>query len=184
MGCFAIKEDTEAYKFALYSYGKFGFQQPLTVMTDQDKALTSAISQNWADSKHLFCVFHIYRNIKKNVGAYLGRKNTKFLKDFTIVLRTEDKEEFKSRWKDLIIKYCENNENENNSSNNYNDENADNIESSSEEEEQIQSSTTRNRKQIKDNKKQLKNYLKTLYDTRKSWAKCYTFLNFAAGLFF
>jgi len=65
MGCFVIKEDIASYVFALPAFIELGYLVPQVVMTDQDKALTAAIKQKWPNSAHLFCIFHLYRNILK-----------------------------------------------------------------------------------------------------------------------
>ena len=77
MGSFVVKEDIESYKFALSCFEEF-FQAPDVVMTDQDPALISAISKNWDQTHHLFCLFHIYRNIQKRLLSIWGKKTKPF----------------------------------------------------------------------------------------------------------
>mgnify|MGYP003581042834 CR=1 FL=1 len=54
MCCFVVTEDKLAYQFALKSFEDFGFSIPNTVMTDQDRSLTAAISSEWPRAVHLF----------------------------------------------------------------------------------------------------------------------------------
>ena len=106
MGCFIVKEDTNSYKFALESFEEF-FGVPKTVMTDQDPALKLAISEKWPFTTHLFCIFHIYRNIQKKIAQLLGKKNEKFLKEFSHIQRIDNVKEFEKEWSNFVASYCD-----------------------------------------------------------------------------
>jgi len=184
MCCFISNEDKEAYKFALSAFVSFGFPAPSSVMTDQDKALTAAIAQEWSNSRHLFCIFHLYRNLQKNSAKYLGKKNEAFLKDFSSIQRAENEETFENEWDALIKKYATtSNLNQDHEENSISDLGSEEDEGQEHEEgnglnqrlEELSTST---------NREKLKNYLNTVYSTRKSWAKCFTYKSFGAGTFF
>ena len=104
MGCFVLRENTSSYEFALQSFVDFGYKLPDLIMTDQDEALTAAISKKWPTSVHLFCTWYIFRNIQKHVAKHLGKKNKIFLKDFTCIQRAEREEEFEGKWNSVLKK--------------------------------------------------------------------------------
>jgi len=105
MGCFLAKGDKSAYSFALESFTSFGFPLPSTIMTDQERALIAAIKETWPSSRHLYCIFHISRNVKKNVPKYLGPKNNVPPSDPPVLQRLEDEEEFKKKWQKFVSSY-------------------------------------------------------------------------------
>ena len=186
VGSFIVKEDYESYKFTLNSFEEF-FGQPTTVMTDQDPALKLAISKEWSFTHHLFCIFHIYRNIQKKVAQYLGKNNEKFLKEFSCIQKIDQKEEFEEEWKSFVTSYCEppkTGENENLDENSILEiQSSKSVNSDSEEEfydEERDRKMKESKKQV-NSKQKLKCYLENLYKSRKSWVKCYTFQHFGAG---
>ena len=89
MATFVKAEDTVSYEFALRCFSTFGYHLPLVVMTDQDRALRKAL-QIW-NSKHLYCVYHIYRNVEKNIAKNLRKYNKQFLRDFSDIQRIDDR---------------------------------------------------------------------------------------------
>jgi len=52
-------------------------------------------------------VFHLFRNIEKVLGSFLGGKNTQFLRDFRKIRRTEDENSFEKDWEEFLKKYIE-----------------------------------------------------------------------------
>jgi len=102
MGSFIVKEDFEAYKFSLQSFEEF-YGIPSTVMTDQEPALKKAIEYQWAEANHLLCLFHIFRNIQKNIAKHLRKNTEKFLKEFTKIQKIEDSNQFEKEWSSFIV---------------------------------------------------------------------------------
>jgi len=187
MGCFISREDAETFKFSLRCFVSMGFKQPTVCITDQDRALISAINEEWKETTHLFCIFHIYRNVQKNIAHFLKHKNTAFLKDFSQVQRKETIEEFEDGWKLLMQDYCKDNVRDNvrsmdivdsHSSSSSDEENM--SETFSESSEEPDQESQRELK-VDSNNEALKNYLDSLYKNKTSWARCFTFRHFAAG---
>lgn len=194
MGAFLPREDVASFRFALQSFVKMGFKQPTVCLSDQDTALVEAIKLEWKETQHIFCLFHIFRNVQKHAAHLLKQKNTEFLKEFSILQRRETIDEFEDNWKMLLKKYCDEEEKapENfireieidysyESSDSENDDDSDQDESDAQ--DRIQTSQASNNSQKKSDKKVLKEYLQTLYARKISWARCYTFRHFAAGIF-
>lgn len=207
MGCFLPKEDIPSFQFALESFTLFGFKTPGVCITDQDKALTAALSRKWPQTTHLFCLFHIYRNIQQNAARFLSKKNNDFLKDFSKVQRVEVEEDFIEAWEKLVQDYCSdertkinkerkeeikiNKEIEENSviTDDYSYISSDKESQSSEqEEEEDEESDISEINNIENSGSvslsNFKNYLGSLYEKRKSWARCFTYKHFAAGNIF
>lgn len=103
MAALVKKEDGTSFDFCLESFLHFGFSLPDTVITDQDPALKTSLKK-WS-SKHLYCVYHIYRNIEKNLASLLGNKNKEFLRDFARIQRIEDEDIFEKEWEILLKTY-------------------------------------------------------------------------------
>ena len=103
MAVLVTNEDTECFNFALHSFLDVGFTLPGTVLTDQDSALKKALT-SWS-SHHLYCVYHIYRNLEKNLAHLLGKNNKSLLKDFAKVQQIEDDRVFEREWKSLVQTY-------------------------------------------------------------------------------
>ena len=185
MGCFLPSEDTESFQFALQSFTSFGFKRPIVCITDQDKALTATLSQEWLQSVHLFCLFHIYSNIQQNAARFLAKRNTEFLKAFSRVQRIEIEEEFKEVWENLVSEFCEKEKTNHllnsqmRDQNNLTDDMSYGDEESERSEEESNEEVSGNISSR--NLTKLKYYLILLFDKRKAWAKCYTYRYFAAG---
>jgi len=187
MGSFITKEDFDAYQFALLSFEGF-FGIPSTVMTDQDPALKSAIESQWKETNHLFCLFHIFRNIQKNMAKHLGKHNEKFLKDFTKIQRIEDSQEFEKEWGSFIEQFSNAKMKKERKEGSYELEivasKSDCSEFESSFDEIDEECEEESKEEQKSKNEKIKNYLLYLSKSRHSWAKCYTYKIFGAGLFF
>lgn len=222
MCAFVKRENIKSYRFALESFTYFGYNLPLTVMTDQDLALKAALADTWNSSKHLYCIFHIYRNIRAKIGKYLGTKSNSFLKIFSKVQRSESEVEFKKNWEDLLSPYIDPPPSatstsrrpiENGSPSEQllrkRSNSSQSISSKDDMDDDLsykgQNSNKKEKKSIRKKskaakqkvvakklvikklnlsqieKKEIKNYLEHLFISKKSWVRCYTHLNFAAG---
>ena len=68
---FMASEKKIDYDFGLQTFQSL-FSIPENVITDQEKALISSINDNWPKAHHIFCIFHIFRNIQQNLGIKLN----------------------------------------------------------------------------------------------------------------
>jgi len=184
MGSLISREDFQSYKFALESFEEF-FCIPATVITDQDPALKSAIDCQWKGTKHIFCLFHIYRNIQKKVAKLLGKNNEKFLKEFSRIQKIEKIEFFEEEWNSFIEQYAAIKSQEQSFEQDFEEESLNEIlECKGEINESDEEYNQEESRESRDINKNILNYLLHLSKSRKSWAKCYTYRHFGAGFFF
>ncbi|KAM0845208.1 hypothetical protein ACQ4PT_056529 [Festuca glaucescens] len=79
-----------------------GAQNPLTILTDQCRAMEVAISNVLPETKHRWCKWHVLRKAKERLGA-LYVKNSQFKVDFhRIVNQMVMNEEFEGAWRDML----------------------------------------------------------------------------------
>ncbi|KAH0645299.1 hypothetical protein KY284_033183 [Solanum tuberosum] len=78
---------------------------PQTFFTDQDPAISSAISLVMPQTYHRLCVWHSEKNVFKHLGR-IFRDNASFPKDFSKLLYDyEYEEDFLSAWQEMLDKY-------------------------------------------------------------------------------
>lgn len=77
---------------------------PITLFTDQDQAITSAIEKVFPQTRHMLCLWHIQQNA---VSRFAQMKSENSFKDaFKKCLSgCADENEFESCWKSMISKY-------------------------------------------------------------------------------
>ncbi|CAL4989585.1 unnamed protein product [Urochloa decumbens] len=86
-----------------------GGKAPITILTDQCKAMTAAVRNVMKDTNHLWCKWHIFKDAPEELGPVF-RWNGTFSREFHYVINqmlTED--EFERAWDDLLDRYelCE-----------------------------------------------------------------------------
>ncbi|XP_028094045.1 protein FAR1-RELATED SEQUENCE 5-like [Camellia sinensis] len=81
-------------------------KQPKTIFTDQDPAMTKAISLVMPNTFHRICTWHMRRNAIKHLGSKyrgddggIGAELAKFIYNY------EDEESFSSAWEDMLDKF-------------------------------------------------------------------------------
>lgn len=176
MGCFLTRENIEGYRFALNSFEALGFKKPNCIMTDDDKALKSAIASEWPSSRHLLCYFHLFRNLQKNIAKILGTNNHKFLSEFSQISKLVDEKDFEIEWRGLVVsKYVKQ---EDDLENQFDEIRENNNDSDDEEETMLKKIITN----FRSRNQRLEKYLSYLYENKRSWARCFTYKVFSAGL--
>ena len=78
---------------------------PITLFSDADPTLSSAIILKLPITQHFLCIFHIQENIRKNLRSKLGKQFDEFYKEFLYARNSSFGEEFHMRWSQLLSKY-------------------------------------------------------------------------------
>ncbi|KAI8572264.1 hypothetical protein RHMOL_Rhmol01G0184700 [Rhododendron molle] len=101
-GCALLsKEIKETYSWVLATFLKaMDGKRPNSVVTDGDLAMRNAIRNIFPDARHRLCLWHLERNVAKNVHRL------EFVSDFTKLMQMEcEVEEFESLWADMVSHY-------------------------------------------------------------------------------
>lgn len=82
-----------------------GGKIPVTVLTDQARAMEIAIEKVWPECTHRWCKWHVMRKAKENPGFHY-RKNSDFRTEFHKFLNDMlTTEEFEAGWDEMMKKY-------------------------------------------------------------------------------
>ena len=65
------KADTFTWLFETFVEVMQG-QKPGIVLTDQDSTMKVDVPRVFGDSLHRFCIWHVLKNMKDNMGAYMA----------------------------------------------------------------------------------------------------------------
>ncbi|KAH6770390.1 hypothetical protein C2S52_015193 [Perilla frutescens var. hirtella] len=77
---------------------------PVTIFTNQDLAITSALSKVFPAVRHILCIWHLYQNAISHFGKLKG--NQSFNDAFQrCISGCVNKEEFEGCWNSMITKY-------------------------------------------------------------------------------
>ncbi|KAF8656681.1 hypothetical protein HU200_060547 [Digitaria exilis] len=105
-GVLMTREKTNSFEWVFREFLRLmGGKAPKTILTDQCKAMTTAIGIVMPDTYHLWCKWHVMKKIRESLGP-LYTKNRKFRDDFWLVVNgmlTED--EFERGWNYLVTNY-------------------------------------------------------------------------------
>jgi hypothetical protein len=83
---FMLTEQIDSYKWLYTTFlASMGGIQPKTVMTDQSAAMAAAIVSCFPKSKHRLCIWHLFKNSNKYLGALKGKEG--FQKLFNRMLK-------------------------------------------------------------------------------------------------
>jgi hypothetical protein len=78
----ASKETTSDYEWQYDMWIKSVGISPGLIFTDVDLGATAAVSRVLPLALHLWCLWHIHQNLRKNLGNLLGKDYLKFVSDF------------------------------------------------------------------------------------------------------
>ena len=96
--CFILDEEMSAYEWQLGEWLKaMGDLQPTLVITDSDPAVVAVLGAVFPDALHMWCLWHMLRNIFKNCKGRVGGAIGKLLSDFMKVAATNTETAFLAR---------------------------------------------------------------------------------------
>ncbi|KAH6785155.1 hypothetical protein C2S51_037610 [Perilla frutescens var. frutescens] len=102
-GCaFLTDEKIDTFEWLLEVFKKsMKLKCPITIFTDQDHAITNALSKVFPDARHRLCTWHLYQNAVSRFGRLKGNKdfNDAFQRCLTGYVNTE---EFERCWASMI----------------------------------------------------------------------------------
>ena len=100
------RAQSEDYQWVFDNYLKCCDQKPICILTDGELAIISAVKKCFPETKHNLCLWHIQRNIKKNLGYLSKKNNPAFIKCYDQASKLMYSEEFE---KDYFAICSENN---------------------------------------------------------------------------
>jgi len=110
--CFAgtimCNESTESFLWTFYTFLKMvNNHVPNVILTDEDYALIKAVDTIFVPlgTKHALCLWHLLKNVVKNLNGVLGSNWAEFIKFFYQCLDRYDEDEFLEKWSELKTKY-------------------------------------------------------------------------------
>uniref|UniRef100_J3N255 Protein FAR1-RELATED SEQUENCE n=1 Tax=Oryza brachyantha TaxID=4533 RepID=J3N255_ORYBR len=106
-GCAFLKyEPIETFEWVFETFLKaLDRKTPQCIMTDQDKAMESAISNLLLDTVHRHCMRHVQKNASTKLGVLLHRKEG-FQEDLKSCIDTSlNEQEFESSWAVMLETY-------------------------------------------------------------------------------
>ncbi len=101
-----VSEETiKSYKWILECTKKATMTELLVFVTDADLAADAAIRQIYLTTYLIYCIFHISKNLPKNLKSKLYDQYDSFVRDFFICRNNVCEELFYQKWASLIEKY-------------------------------------------------------------------------------
>ncbi|KAH6796316.1 hypothetical protein C2S51_037302 [Perilla frutescens var. frutescens] len=102
-GCaFLTDEKIDTFEWLFEVFKKsMKLKCPVTIFTDQDLAITNALSKVFPDARHRLCIWHLYQNAVSRFGRLKGNKafNDAFQRCLTGCV---NKEEFERCWASMV----------------------------------------------------------------------------------
>ncbi|VFQ81023.1 unnamed protein product [Cuscuta campestris] len=107
-GCAFLINESEAsfvWLFKTWLASMLGDPPPLSITTDHDEVIRSAITQVFPESRHRFCKWHIFKKCQERL-SHVFLKYPNFEADFhKCVNLTESTQEYECCWSSLVDKY-------------------------------------------------------------------------------
>ncbi|XP_058080669.1 protein FAR1-RELATED SEQUENCE 5-like [Magnolia sinica] len=103
LGCgFIHDETTESFIWLFESWRKaMQGESPKAIITDQDPAMTKAISIVFSNTFHRYCIWHIMQKVPEKLGAIAHRDE--FIRPFNdCVWNSQTSEDFEDSWEKLM----------------------------------------------------------------------------------
>ncbi|XP_042509164.1 protein FAR1-RELATED SEQUENCE 5-like [Macadamia integrifolia] len=99
-------ETLESFKWLFEVFTKaYGGKKPITIFTDQDKAMARALKEMWPQTWHILCTWHLMQNGITHLG-HMMKDGSKFLIALKKCIYQYDVEdEFETTWYNLLNEY-------------------------------------------------------------------------------
>jgi hypothetical protein len=78
---------------------------PNVLFTDADPAMVSAIHETLPSTKHNYCIWHLRKNLDKNLKGRLRKNYNEFVKAWNKCRNSFSEDEFQKRWRELLSNY-------------------------------------------------------------------------------
>ncbi len=78
---------------------------PRVLFTDADAGMIAAIHETLPNTKHNYCIWHIRKNLEKNLKGKLGKSYIDFIKEWNKCRNSFSENEFQKQWHNLLINY-------------------------------------------------------------------------------
>lgn len=107
LGCALLSDESYAtLSWVMLTWLKaMGGQAPRVMITDQDKAMKSVISEILPSVHHWFCLWHVLGKVSENLG-HIIKRHEKFMAKFEkCIYRSWTEEEFENRWGKMVDKF-------------------------------------------------------------------------------
>jgi len=105
-GVLMTDEKIDSFKWVFREFVNFmDGKAPATVLTDQCRAMEVAIAEEWKDTIHRWCKWHVLRRVRECVGpkyTQIREFRDEFHKMLNEMLTID---EFEKAWQQLLIKY-------------------------------------------------------------------------------
>lgn len=107
LGCALISDESATtFSWLMQMWLKaMGGQAPKVIITDHDKALKSAVSEVFPDTRHCFCLWHILGKVSENLGHIIKRQENFMAKFEKCIYRSWTNEEFEKRWWKILERF-------------------------------------------------------------------------------
>ncbi|KAJ6415374.1 hypothetical protein OIU84_004214 [Salix udensis] len=104
LGCALVADETKTtYVWLMRAWLRaMGGHAPRVILTDQDNALKEAIQEVFPNSRHCFCLWHVFSKIPEKL-SYVTRQHENFLLKFKkCILKSWSSEQFEKRWWKMV----------------------------------------------------------------------------------
>ncbi|KAL5712950.1 hypothetical protein ACHQM5_015071 [Ranunculus cassubicifolius] len=106
-GCALMLDETEdSFVWAFETFlGAMGGRHPISIITDQDKAMGLAIARVFPNSRHRYCLWHILKKFPMYLSHVYFKKSA-FKRAIKFCIRgTYRITDFEKMWNELMVKY-------------------------------------------------------------------------------
>ncbi|XP_031278603.1 protein FAR-RED IMPAIRED RESPONSE 1-like isoform X2 [Pistacia vera] len=107
LGCALVADETKStYVWLMRAWLRaMGGHAPSVILTDQDQALKEAISEVFPNSRHCFCLWHIFSKIPEKL-SYVMRQHENFMTKFNkCIFKSYTNYQFEKRWWKIVDRF-------------------------------------------------------------------------------
>ncbi|GLT55883.1 hypothetical protein SLA2020_289680 [Shorea laevis] len=107
LGCALISDESAAtFSWLMQTWLRaMGGQPPKVIITDQDKALKSVISEVFPNAHHCFFLWHVLGKVSENLGYVIKQHGNFMAKLEKCIYRSYTNEEFIKRWWKILDRF-------------------------------------------------------------------------------